>query len=49
MTTAPALGASHQTGWSGCVAALINFFGRVDPERWVGGRPPLVGLVKART
>ena len=26
------LGASHQTGWSGIVAPLINFFGRLDPQ-----------------
>ena len=24
------LGASHQTGWTGCVAVLIDLFGRVD-------------------
>jgi hypothetical protein len=24
------LGASHQTGWTGLVAKLIEFFGRVD-------------------
>jgi hypothetical protein len=27
------LGASHQTGWTGLVAALIHFFGRVDAKR----------------
>jgi hypothetical protein len=27
------LGASHQTGWSGLVAKLIELFGRPDPER----------------
>ena len=26
------LGASHQTGWTGIVSALINYFGRVDPQ-----------------
>jgi hypothetical protein len=25
------LGASHQTGWSGVIAKLIQFYGRVDP------------------
>ncbi len=25
------LGAAHQTGWTGLVAALIHFFGVVDP------------------
>jgi hypothetical protein len=42
------LGASHQTGWTGVVAGLIKIFGTIDPERWVGGRPPPVGLAKAR-
>jgi hypothetical protein len=27
------LGASHQTGWTGLVAKLIEFFGRVDGEQ----------------
>ena len=27
------LGASHQTGWTGCVAKLIELFGLVDAER----------------
>ena len=26
------LGASHQTGWTGLVAALIQLFGHLDPE-----------------
>jgi len=26
------LGASHQTGWTGCIAALQDFFGRVSAE-----------------
>jgi hypothetical protein len=26
------LGASHQTGWTGLVAKLIEFFGRMDGE-----------------
>jgi hypothetical protein len=26
------LGASHQTGWTGLVAMLINFFGTIDAE-----------------
>ena len=25
------LGASHQTGWTGCIAALQDFFGRIEP------------------
>jgi hypothetical protein len=27
------LGASHQTGWTGCVAKLIQLFGLLDPQR----------------
>jgi len=27
------LGASHQTGWSGLVATLIQIFGNLDPQR----------------
>jgi hypothetical protein len=27
------LGASHQTGWTGVVAKLIDLFGRLDGER----------------
>jgi hypothetical protein len=42
------IGASHQTGWSGVVATLIDFFGKVDPEHWVGGRPPPIALQKER-
>ena len=34
------LGASHQTGWTGLVGALIHFFGNIDPAHWAGGRPP---------
>jgi hypothetical protein len=29
-TTAPGLGASHQTGWTGTVAVLIDLFARID-------------------
>ena len=29
-TMAPGLGASHQTGWTGLVAKLIELFGRLD-------------------
>jgi hypothetical protein len=28
------LGASHQTGWTGLVATLMKFFGRVDAAQW---------------
>jgi len=35
------LGASHQTGWTGTVARLIQLFGHLDPEEVLanGGRP----------
>jgi hypothetical protein len=26
------LGASHQTGWTGTVARLLDFFARIDPQ-----------------
>ena len=26
------LGASHQTGWTGLIAPLVDFFGRVDAK-----------------
>ena len=29
---APVLGASHQTGWTGLVAALIQLFGGIDSK-----------------
>ena len=31
------LGASHQTGWTGLVAAIIQFFGVLDPKRFLEG------------
>jgi hypothetical protein len=31
------LGASHQTGWTGVVARLIQFFGRVDSAQLLAG------------
>jgi hypothetical protein len=27
------LGASHQTGWTGLIAKLIEIFGRTDPQQ----------------
>jgi len=34
------LGASHQTGWTGLVALLIQIFGRVDPDQLLhAGKP----------
>jgi hypothetical protein len=36
------IGASHQTGWTGLVAALIRLFGRLDgPQFLAGGRRAL--------
>ena len=33
------LGASHQTGWTGLVARLIQIYGSVDPQKYLeGGR-----------
>jgi hypothetical protein len=39
------LGASHQTGWTGVVARLIEIFGRLDPQKAleVGKRAAFVG------
>lgn len=31
------IGASHQTGWTGLVGALFNFFGRMDPAAMLAG------------
>ncbi len=31
------IGASHQTGWTGVVAKLIEIFGRVDPQELLKG------------
>src|SRR3974377_803824 len=31
------LGASHQTGWTGIIARLIELFGRLDAERLLAG------------
>jgi hypothetical protein len=30
------LGASHQTGWTGVVAKLIQLFGLLDPQKALG-------------
>jgi hypothetical protein len=29
------IGASHQTGWTGCVAPLIDLFGRLDAKEFL--------------
>jgi hypothetical protein len=34
------LGASHQTGWTGLIAILIELFGRADPQHLLNeGKP----------
>jgi hypothetical protein len=40
------LGASHQTGWTGLVAKLIEIFGRVDPQQLLN--PVNAGLKKGK-
>jgi hypothetical protein len=37
------LGASHQTGWTGLVAPLIQFFGRADADRILRTTPAVTG------
>jgi hypothetical protein len=44
------IGASHQTGWTGVVACLIEIFGKLDPENFLGGgRRAEFGREKGRT
>jgi hypothetical protein len=40
------IGASHQTGWTGLVAPLIEIFGRLDGRTISkpGGPPPLCAI-----
>jgi hypothetical protein len=33
------LGASHQTGWTGIVAMLIQYFAAIDPQRFLERGP----------
>ncbi len=35
--TGAGLGASHQTGWTGLIARMIEFFGRIDAEEFLAG------------
>ena len=35
--TGAGLGASHQTGWTGCVAKLIELFGFIDAKSLLEG------------
>jgi hypothetical protein len=38
------IGASHQTGWTGVVAGLIDIFGKLDAETFLqGGRGAVFG------
>src|SRR5437667_12751619 len=38
------IGASHQTGWTGVVAVLIEFFGKLDAKTFLqGGRGAVFG------
>src|SRR5262249_44705584 len=42
------LGASHQTGWTGLVARLIQLFGQLEPERLLAqGTTPLTVLYRS--
>jgi hypothetical protein len=44
------LGASHQTGWTGLVATVIQLFGRLDgPQLLEGGRAALFGESRSGT
>ena len=40
------LGASHQTGWSGVVAKLIELYGLVDADKFLKGGTK-VGFMKS--
>ena len=33
------IGASHQTGWTGVIAGLIDIFGKLDAETFLQGGP----------
>jgi len=43
--TGAGLGAGHQTGWTGLVATLMQFLGRVDSASVLDARPP-AGVVQ---
>jgi hypothetical protein len=43
------IGAGHQTGWTGVIAALIEIFGKVDAEEFLqGGRAAALGREKEK-
>jgi hypothetical protein len=38
------IGASHQTGWTGVIAGLIDIFGKLDAQTFLqGGRGAVFG------
>jgi hypothetical protein len=43
------LGASHQTGWTGCVAKLIEIFGFVDGKTLLAGGKKVAFLKDGET
>src|SRR5262249_36986504 len=43
------LGASHQTGWTGLVAKVIEFFGRIDGQQFLEGGRAAAFAKKERT
>ena len=43
------IGASHQTGWTGVIAGLIDIFGKLDAQALMqGGREAVFGREKER-
>jgi hypothetical protein len=43
------LGASHQTGWTGDIALLIEIFGKLDAQTFLqGGRQAAFGREEGR-
>jgi hypothetical protein len=43
------IGASHQTGWTGCIATLISLFGRLNGEQFLAtGKTAAFGAKQAR-
>ncbi len=45
--TGAGIGASHQTGWTGLVASLIHFFGRLDGAQYLEGGKNLAFTTKS--
>jgi hypothetical protein len=44
------LGASHQTGWTGVIATIIQFYGRVSGERFLeAGTSPRQAMAQRET